>query len=293
MTTAKLVGIIQREHYFESKRVSISKDRIYLAGSWAQAEICTELRPLEGKSNLTLISGQERYQFEPQTISGATAASPVVLTITDHPFNDGDSVVVSGIVGLSGANGTWPTVTKVDANHISLDDSTGTGTYSSGGTAYHKILAAIDTKLISKTGTYTGRLHKKTVQEIEADRWQYSSAGSPASEVNKHYVLYEEPLIIGVVGTPQETITTEVLYYRQPLACEELSATVDPFLPAKLDKLLYMGTLLQVLELLQLDEADPALAKARNLYEEELERQRALLNSQRYVKREETQKLIW
>jgi len=293
MTSSELVGYVQRDHFFAEKRISISKDRVYLAGSWSQNEICTELRPLEGKCNLTLISGQERYQFPVQDISGATATSPIILTIPAHPFNTGDTVVVSSVLGLTGANARW-SVTKPDANHISLDGSTGTGTYTaSTGKAYHGILAAIDTKLIRKTGTYSGRLHKKTVQEVESDRWQYGTAGSPADEVSKHYVIYENPIVIGVRGIPLETITTEVLYLRKPLPSEKLSATVNPFLPDELDKLLYRGTLLQALELLNLEGTDPALATARTLYEEEKNRQRGIQNSQKYVPREETQSLIW
>ena len=294
MTTAELYGYIKRDHYFEQKHISISKDHVYLAGSWAQNEICTELRPLQGKCNLTLITGQERYQFEDAAITGATEASPVVLTITGHQYNTGDSVVVDGILGLTGANGRWPTITKVDADHISLDDSTGTGTYTPAtGTARHGLLAAIDTVLMRKTGTYDGRLHKETIQQVEADRWQYTAAGSPALEVNKHYVIYENPIIIGVRGLPMETITTEVIYYRRPLPSEKLSASVDPFLPDYLDKLLFRGTKLQVLELLDLEEADPVLANARTLYEEEKERQRRIISTQKYVKREEAQSFKW
>lgn len=294
MTTAQLVGYIQRHHFIEGQRISVSPDRVYLAGSWAQGEICNELRPLEGRANLTLITGQERYQFETANITGATETSPIVLTITAHEYNTGDTVIVNAVLGLSGANGRWPTITKVDANHISLDGSTGTGTYTAAtGKAYHGILAAVDTKLIRKTGSYNGRLHKVTIAEVESDRWQYGTTGSPADEVNKHYVVHENPIIIGVRGIPLETITTEVLYYRRPLPTEKLSATVDPFLPDEFDKLLYRGTLFQVLELLEMPEVDPVLARARLLYEEEKDRQRAILAPQRYVKREETSTLKW
>jgi hypothetical protein len=222
------------------------------------------------------------------------------LTITGHKFNTGDTLVTSGILGLTGANGRWPTIIKVDANRVSLDGSTGVGNYTAAtGKAYHGLWAALDTKLIRKTGNHTGRLHKITVQEAEADRWQYANSDSvptsdsPTNEVNKHYVIHENPIIIGVRGTPLETITTEVFYYRKPLPTEKLSATVDPFLPEEFDKLLYRGTLFQALELMELPKADPVLAKARTLYEEEKERQRQILNSQQYVKREQAGSLIW
>lgn len=68
------------------------------------------------------------------TVTGVTAAvyfgvpsesgglgpieTPLQLTVVDHPYNDGDSVVVSGVA--TGINGTW-SVHNIDADTISLD----------------------------------------------------------------------------------------------------------------------------------------------------------------------------
>lgn len=66
-------------------------------------------------------------------ISGATNASPIVITTsTDHNINTGDTVEIKGVRGNSAANGNW-TATKVSNTTLSLDDSTGSGSYTSGG----------------------------------------------------------------------------------------------------------------------------------------------------------------
>ena len=62
------------------------------------------------------------------SVSGATTASPIVLNVVGHGCVTGDYCQVNGVQGLTGANGQWQ-LTFVDANHVSLNGSTGTGTY--------------------------------------------------------------------------------------------------------------------------------------------------------------------
>ena len=69
----------------------------------------------------------------PVSLTGATNASPIVITSTAHLLNTGDTISISGVVGNTAANGIF-TITKVDANSFSLNGSTGNGAYSSGGT---------------------------------------------------------------------------------------------------------------------------------------------------------------
>lgn len=66
-------------------------------------------------------------------ITGATNATPIVVTATAHGLATGDSVVISGVLGNTGANGTF-VITKVNANSFSLNGSVGNGAYTSGGT---------------------------------------------------------------------------------------------------------------------------------------------------------------
>ena len=68
-----------------------------------------------------------------KAVSAATAAAPIVVNSTGHGLTTGTRVTVAGGVGLSGLNGTT-TVTVVDADHFSLDGTTGTGTYTGGAT---------------------------------------------------------------------------------------------------------------------------------------------------------------
>lgn len=67
------------------------------------------------------------------SITGATNASPIVITSASHGLTTGAYVTITGVSGNTGANGTFQ-VTRIDADTFSLDGSTGTGTYTTGGT---------------------------------------------------------------------------------------------------------------------------------------------------------------
>jgi len=67
------------------------------------------------------------------TITGATNASPIVVTSTNHGLNTGTRGSISGVGGNTAANGDF-SITKVNDNSFSLDGSTGNGAYTSGGT---------------------------------------------------------------------------------------------------------------------------------------------------------------
>ncbi len=84
----------------------------------------------------------------PLTVSAATNASPVVLTTGTHGLTTGAVVVVTGVGGTTGANGTW-VVIVLSATTFSLTGSTGGGVYTSGGSV------AITGSMQSGTGTTT------------------------------------------------------------------------------------------------------------------------------------------
>lgn len=73
-------------------------------------------------------------QAESGSITGATNASPIVITSASHGFTTGMKVTISGVLGNTAANGTF-TITVINANSYSLNGSTGNGAYTSGGTA--------------------------------------------------------------------------------------------------------------------------------------------------------------
>lgn len=68
-------------------------------------------------------------------ITGATNASPIKITATNHGFNTGDMVFISGVLGNTNANGGY-TITKVDANNFTLNGRAGNASYTGGGTVY-------------------------------------------------------------------------------------------------------------------------------------------------------------
>lgn len=66
------------------------------------------------------------------SISSATNASPIVVTSTAHGLTTGTRATITGALGNTAANGTF-TVTSVSTDTFSLDGSTGSGAYTSGG----------------------------------------------------------------------------------------------------------------------------------------------------------------
>lgn len=68
-----------------------------------------------------------------QAITGATNATPIVITIVGHGLTTGDQVVITGVLGNTAANGSSWTITVLTADTFSLDGSVGNGAYTSGG----------------------------------------------------------------------------------------------------------------------------------------------------------------
>lgn len=75
----------------------------------------------------------------PKTVSNVTGTSTVtVTTSTNHGYGTGDAVTISGVVGFTGANGSF-TITRTSATQFTLDGATGSGTYTSGGTVQRQV----------------------------------------------------------------------------------------------------------------------------------------------------------
>jgi hypothetical protein len=74
------------------------------------------------------------YTSSSNTVTGATNASPIVITTgSAHGLSSGQIVTISGVTGNTAANNTW-VITVVNSNQFSLNGSTGNGNYVSGGT---------------------------------------------------------------------------------------------------------------------------------------------------------------
>lgn len=67
-------------------------------------------------------------------VTGATNASPIVITQVGHGKANGDAVFISGVGGNTAANGAW-VIANITANTYELRGSAGNGAYTAGGTA--------------------------------------------------------------------------------------------------------------------------------------------------------------
>jgi hypothetical protein len=82
----------------------------------------------------TLVTGEP-----PLTVSNVTGTSTVtVTTSTNHGYATGDVVTISGVQSYTGANGMF-TITRTSATQFTLNSATGSGTYTSGGTAQRNL----------------------------------------------------------------------------------------------------------------------------------------------------------
>ena len=78
------------------------------------------------------------------TMSAATQANPCVITAAAHGFSDGQSVTITGVVGMTQLNGNTYTVANATVNTFELlgIDSTAYGAYVSGGTINRNYVVA-------------------------------------------------------------------------------------------------------------------------------------------------------
>lgn len=99
-----------------------------------------------------------------RTITGATAADPVVISSAAHGFEDGEQVYVAGIVGMTELNGRSFVVANKNDNDFELEDEDGAlhTAYVSGGTATVALSGELyvhqgDRFALTITGTFVGR----------------------------------------------------------------------------------------------------------------------------------------
>jgi hypothetical protein len=78
--------------------------------------------------------GVVKFSSAVKTITGATNASPIVITSVAHALSTGQSFVVADVVGNTAANGTWY-IEVLSDDTFSLLGSEGNADYVSGGTA--------------------------------------------------------------------------------------------------------------------------------------------------------------
>jgi len=88
-----------------------------------------------------------------KTITGATNATPIVITATSHGYSTGDVVAIHSVGGNVAANKAGWTITTVDANSFSLDTSVGNGGYTSGGKSSRLTAQLLPSDLDNLIGT--------------------------------------------------------------------------------------------------------------------------------------------
>ena len=92
------------------------------------------------------------------TITGATTATPIVVTAAGHTLKDGNLVKISGVLGITEANGIWIVASSdPSAGTFALTDSVGSGTWSAGGTQLAtQYLCVEDARCRNRTGAADG-----------------------------------------------------------------------------------------------------------------------------------------
>jgi len=105
-------------------------------------ETWCELYPPAGYNSIAKDNGFWEWEFSTRptdgTITGASNATPIVITCADHGFRTNERVSITGVVGNTAANNTegnpyW-VVTRLNSSTFSLNGSSGSGSYQSGGT---------------------------------------------------------------------------------------------------------------------------------------------------------------
>jgi hypothetical protein len=110
-----------------------------------------------------------------KTITGATNASPIVVTSAAHGYSTGDFVMQDSVVGNTAAIGLFR-ITVIDANTYSLNGSTGNGAYTSGGNSRNVTSGMLGNLNPSAVGDVQDALSRMFyVRGTDADRSQEST----------------------------------------------------------------------------------------------------------------------
>ena len=148
-------------------------------------------------------------RYVAKTITGVTQANPAVVTATAHTFANGDTVTITGVVGMTQLNNNSYTVANATANTFELNatNSTGFTAYASGGavtlndaTAYGFINADYKAKDITLTassdvklkpigkldiGTTPGHWNATTQARLQKSQSYFAFTG--ADNTKRHY----------------------------------------------------------------------------------------------------------
>jgi uncharacterized phiE125 gp8 family phage protein len=111
-----------------------------------------------------------------KSVTGATNATPIVITSTAHGYVTGDRVMISAVGGNTNANGIWK-ITRLTADTYSLDASVGNAAY----TAATGLCVKVDVPEPIRT------VIKLMISDMYDNR-ESIVVGKPVSEVPGHIV---------------------------------------------------------------------------------------------------------
>jgi hypothetical protein len=113
-------------------------------------------------SGLMAVSGS-LSKLDTGSITGASNTTPIAITSANHGRQTGDRVTVASVGGNTAANNTW-SITVTDANTFTLDNSIGSGAYTSGGTWHMAGLYRYSIAVTSANGFVAGQVYHVLVQ---------------------------------------------------------------------------------------------------------------------------------
>lgn len=131
-----------------------------------------------GPNGATVGDGAADYLSQ-GAITGATNATPIVVTSAGHGLAVGMLVTITGVVGNTAANVAAARISAVAANTFTLEGSVGNGAYVSGGTwvvtGLYKlpITSAIRSQLEARK-TYTCVVYWKQSNQPRADQFTFT-----------------------------------------------------------------------------------------------------------------------
>lgn len=144
------------------------------------------------------------------TITGATNATPIVCTLAAHGYTTGDTVVISGAVGNTAANGVWE-VNVVDSSTFELIGSTGNGTWSAGGT-----IRKINNRVVRLNSALTQNIASVGVGSTGSLRNLWTSNGGANVTIARNTTQTKEHYFSDQITIGAGYVTGNAAYYTLP-----------------------------------------------------------------------------
>lgn len=202
-------------------------------------------------ANTTAYTAKDAVGPATISVSGATNATPIVITSTSHGLATNDAVTIASVGGNTAANADW-IITVTGDNTFSLNGSVGNGAYTSGGTITKIVRLASVARVNGGTG-YITRLAIATDQTTNTARyrvWFYRSVPTAVAD-NAAFTLLESDTnaldclgyldvpSLATEGTGSTVAFNQNILDRLPFSCGASSKdiyaqieTIDAFTPA-------------------------------------------------------------